>query len=183
MPTNEELSDANINLQAFVFNVFGSVDNLAWIWVYEKPVMKNDGLPIPNEWVGLRKTNTLVRDSFTPEFLEYLNEFDEWFVHLDNFRHAVAHRIPLYVPPYVITKDKEAAYWDFEDRKTEAFNRGALDDHDSLSAEQDALGVFTPIMTHSFIEDAKSVVFHSQLLADFNTIEVLGWKMLEELDR
>ena len=183
LPTSEELSDANINLQAFVFNVFGSVDNLAWIWVYEKNLTKEDGSSIPNEWVGLRKKNKLVRDSFSPEFLEYLNGLDEWFDHLENFRHAVAHRIPLYVPPYVITPDKEAAYRDFDDRKTDALNRGALEDYDRLSAEQDALGVFRPIMTHSFAEDAKSIVFHAQLLADFNTIEELGWKMLEELDR
>ena len=32
-------------------------------------------------------------------------------------------------------------------------------------------------------EDARHVVFHAQLLADFNTIEELGRKMLEELDR
>jgi|TARA_Y100000294_G_scaffold10023_1_gene9432 hypothetical protein len=38
-------------------------------------------------------------------------------------------------------------------------------------------------MTHSFTENAKSVVIHSQLLADFNKIEELGRKMLEELDR
>ncbi len=183
LPTSEELSDANINLQAFVFNVFGSVDNLARIWVCEKTLTKDNGSPIPNEWVGLGKKNKLVRDSFSPEFLEYLNGLDEWFDHLENFRHAVAHRIPLYVPPYVITEDKEAAYRDFEDRKTDALNRGALEDYDRLSAGQDALGVFTPVMTHSFEEDAKSVVFHRQILADFNTIEELGRKMLEELDR
>ncbi len=183
LPTSEELSDANINLQAFVFNVFGSIDNLAWIWVAEKNLTKDDGSPIPNEWVGLRKMNKLVRDSFSPEFQEYLNGLDEWFDYQENFRHAVAHRIPLYVPRYVITDDTEAAYRNFEDRKTDALNRGALEDYDRLSAEQDALGVFRPVMTHSFEEDAKSVVFHSQLLADFNTIEELGRKMLEELDR
>ena len=183
LPTGEELSDATINIQAFVINVFGSIDNLAWIWVLEKSIERNDGSPIPDSWVGLRKKNTLVRDSFSPEFQEYLNGLDEWFDHLENFRHAVAHRIPLYVPPYVITKNKEAAYRDFEDRKTDALNRGALEDYNRLSAEQDALGVFRPVVTHSFEEGAKSFVLHPQLLADFNTVEELGWKMLEELDR
>lgn len=183
LPTSEELSDANINLQAFVFNVFGSVDNLAWIWVYEKNIAKKDGSPIPNNWVGLRKKNKHVRASFSPEFLEYLNGLEEWFESQDNFRHALAHRIPLYVPPYVISEDKEAAYRDLEDRKTDALNRVALADYDRLSAEQDALGVFRPVMTHSFEEKAKSVVFHPQLLADFNTIEELGRKLLDELDR
>ena len=61
LPTSEELSDATINLQAFVFNVFGSVDNLAWIWVAEKNLTKDDGSPIPNGWVGLSEKNKLVR--------------------------------------------------------------------------------------------------------------------------
>jgi len=183
LPTSEELSDAAINLQAFVTNVFGSTDNLAWIWVQEKSLAKNDGSPIPNSWVGLRAKNELVRDSFSPEFQEYLRGLNGWFDHLENFRHALAHRIPLYVPPYVISEDKEAAYRDLEDRKTDALNRVALADYDRLSAEQDALGVFRPVMTHSFEEKAKPIVFHPQLLADFNTIEELGRKLLDELDR
>ena len=183
LPTGEELSDATINIQAFVINVFGSVDNLAWIWVLEKGIERNDGSPIPDSWVGLREKNKLVRGSFSPEFQEYLKGLSGWFDYLENFRHALAHRIPLYVPPYVITKDKEAAYRDFEDRKTDALNRGAFEDYDRLSAEQDALGVFRPVMTHSVIEGSKSVVFHAQLLADFNTVEVLGRKIFEELDR
>lgn len=183
LPTSEELSDVNINLQAFTFNIYGCVENLAWIWVCEKTLMKDDGSPIPNEWIGLRKKNTLVRKSFSPEFLEYLDGLENWFDHLENFRHAVAHRIPFYVPPYMITEDKIAAYRDLENRITDALNHGALEDYDHLSAEQDALGVFRPVMTHSFIEDARHVVFHPQLFADFNTIEEFGWKMLEELDR
>jgi hypothetical protein len=43
-----------INIQAFVFNVFGSIDNLAWIWVQEKSLAKEDGSAIPSAWVGLR---------------------------------------------------------------------------------------------------------------------------------
>lgn len=181
-PTSEELSHVNINLQAFVFNAFGSADNLAWIWVSEKGLTKDDGSPIPSGWIGLRKRNQFVRTSFSSEFLRYLEGLDGWFDQLENFRHALAHRIPLYVPPYIVSQDKMAAYRGLENRKSDAQSRGAFDDYDRLSAAQDALGVFRPIMTHSFDERAKSIVFHAQLLADFNTIEELGWKILEELD-
>ena len=40
LPEREEISNAVINIQAFVFNVFGCTDNLAWIWVQEKGVTK-----------------------------------------------------------------------------------------------------------------------------------------------
>ena len=183
LPTSEELSDAAINLQAFVINVFGSTDNLAWIWVQEKSLAKNDGSPIPNSRVGLRAKNELVRGSFSPEFQEYLRGLNGWFDHLENFRHALAHRIPLYVPPYVVSTDKVAAYQELEDRMTEASHRRDFAEYERLLAEQEALVAFKPYMTHSFEEEAKYVPFHAQLLADFNTIEELGQKMLEELDR
>ena len=47
LPSSEELSDANINLQAFVFNVSGSIDNLAWIWIAEKTSKETTGRQSP----------------------------------------------------------------------------------------------------------------------------------------
>src|SRR4051794_32951033 len=35
IPSREVLYDAQIQLQAFMANVYGCIDNLAWIWVYE----------------------------------------------------------------------------------------------------------------------------------------------------
>jgi hypothetical protein len=36
LPSADELSDATINIQSFVFNTYGAIDNLAWIWVSER---------------------------------------------------------------------------------------------------------------------------------------------------
>ncbi len=183
LPTSEQLSDAAINIQAFVINVFGCTDNLAWIWVREKRLRKNDGSPIPRSWVGLRKQNEYVRGTFSPKFQVYLEGLNGWFDNLENFRHALAHRIPLYIPPYVVPEDKLAAYRELGKQMTEAFNRQDIAEHERLSTEQEALATFMPYMTHSFEEEAKNVVFHAQLLADFNTIDELGKNLLEELDR
>lgn len=181
-PTHEELTDAAINIQAFVFNVFGSTDNLAWIWVREKGLKKNDGSSIPQSHVGLRKNNELIRGSFSPGFQEYLEGLDDWFNNLENFRHSLAHRIPLYIPPYMVPKSNLEAYQELEAQKTDALRLLDFSEHDRLTAEQLDLANFRPWMTHSFEEDAETVVFHAQMLADFNTIEELGRKMLEELD-
>lgn len=181
LPTSDELTDAAINIQAFVFNVFGSADNLAWIWVKEKSLAKDDGSKIPDVWVGLRKCNKFVRGSFSSGFQEYLTGLNDWFDYLENFRHALAHRIPLYVPPYVVANSRVAAFQEFEDQMTEASNRQDFAEYERLSVEQEALVGFQPSMTHSFEDEAKHVVFHAQMLADFNTIEELGQKILDEL--
>jgi hypothetical protein len=72
LPTTNELSDAAINLQAFVLNVFGSIDNLAWIWVLERRIVEKDGSQLRANYVGLRESNTIVRGTFSQEFRAYL---------------------------------------------------------------------------------------------------------------
>jgi hypothetical protein len=179
-PTSQDRSNAEVNIQAFVFNALGCIDNLAWIWVSERNVTQDDGSTIPNTWVGLTKRNRLVRSSLSPAFRKYLTSREQWFGHLENFRHALAHRIPLYIPPYVILNSDEAAYKELEGRMMRATTRL---EYDRLSSEQKALAKFRPCMMHSFGESARPIVFHPQLLADLKTIDELGWKMLEELRR
>jgi hypothetical protein len=181
LPSRDELSDATINMQSFVFNVFGSIDNLAWIWVLEKGQKRSDGTPIPDTQIGLGPKNESVRATLSTEFQEYLKGLDRWFVHISDLRHALAHRIPLYIPPYVIQEADEAAYKDFEAKMSEAIKKHDFAGHDQLSAEQMKLGRFRPWVQHSFEENAAPIVFHAQMLADFNTIDELGRKMLDEL--
>lgn len=179
IPSSEERHDAEINIQAFLFNTFAATDNLAWIWVGEKGITKPDGSELPHRQVGLRKQR--IRESFSAAFQAYLQTLDAWFGHLEDFRHALAHRIPLYIPPHMIDPKDEEAYRKLEGGMNAALLRGDLEERERLSAAQKKLAFFRPWMTHSFTEGAKHVVFHSQLLADFNTIDELGRKMLDEL--
>jgi hypothetical protein len=183
LPSRDELSDATISIQSFVFNVFGSIDNLAWIWVREKGQKRSDGTPIPDSQIGLGPKNTSVRATLSKELRDYLTGIDAWFQHIADLRHALAHRIPLYIPPYVIQTSDEPAYRDFEAKMSEAIRRHDFAEYDKLSAEQMALGRFRPWVQHSFEENARPTVFHAQMLADFNTVEELGRKMLNELGR
>ncbi|MBI5119902.1 MAG: hypothetical protein HZA67_02780 [Rhodospirillales bacterium] len=182
-PEDDVRSDATINLQAFVFNVFGCADNLAWVWAFEKGRKHADGSEIPDRHIGLRKVNKSVRESFSSEFQIYLASRDDWFGYQENFRHALAHRIPLYIPPYIVTPENEGFYRKLGDQMNEAMRRKDHERWNQLSDEQDALGKFVPWMTHSFKEEAKLVPFHNQILNDYKTIDEIGWKMLEELDR
>ena len=64
------------------------------------------------------------RESFSAEFQAYLQELDAWFGQLENFRHALAHRIPLYIPPYIIDPKNEQAYRELEAGMNAALARG-----------------------------------------------------------
>ena len=108
IPSRDTCIDLTINLQSFVFNLFGCLDNLARIWVIERNVTNPSGSPLRDNQVGFR--SKIVKASFAPEFRSYIDGIHQWFGHLEDYRHALAHRIPLYIAPFVITPNNEAAF-------------------------------------------------------------------------
>jgi hypothetical protein len=143
-----KLHDAQINVQAFIANVYGAVDNLAWVWVHERELVNQ----IPRKRVGLRPHHREVRESFNPEFRDYLSKMDTWFGYITEYRDALAHRIPLYIPPgSVLPKDRDS-YNDLAFRMNTVLSMLDVEEYDRLSAEQNKLLVFQPFITHSVRE-------------------------------
>lgn len=183
IPDGTKTSDATTNIQAFVMNAFGCCENLAWIWVFERNIRKPSGAELPQGWVGLGQKYCTIYDSFSADFRDYLNGRHEWFRHLKDFRDSLAHRIPLYIPPFTL-EPENAEWWSaLEAEALAALRLGDIDREAQLRTEQKALARFAPIMTHSFSAGAPIVVFHPQLLADFNTIHEIGSEFLKELNR
>lgn len=181
IPERDTVIDATIAIQSFVFNTFGCLDNLAWIFVCEKGVTKPDGTALDPQSVNLG--SKAVRPNFSKEFSDYIDSRDVWFKGMKNFRDALAHRIPLYIPPFIVTPDAVDEYNRLERESGEAMRGGRLAEYDRLQDQQKKLGRFRPMMIHSLTEEADSIVFHPQLIADFNTVDEFGRKMLEELAR
>jgi hypothetical protein len=175
IPDPDAVHDAAINIQSFIFNVFGSVDNLAWIWVVENQI------DLPPQWIGLGPKNGAVRSSLSAEFRADLDGLSDWFKHLESFRHSLAHRIPLYVPPYSVTESNIEGHQEFGRKASAALSSGDHSAYRRFSDAQRDLGIFIPQMTHSFSENPRPIVFHAQLLADFNTVVSIGEKMFKEL--
>lgn len=55
IPERDTVVDATIAIQSFVLNTFGCLDNLAWIFVYEKGVTKPDGTALNPQSVESRQ--------------------------------------------------------------------------------------------------------------------------------
>jgi hypothetical protein len=77
LPSKEEIADATISIQSFVFNIFGAIDNLAWIWVSETGQKRADGTPIPKKHIGLWPDNSSVRATLSSEFQEDFDGYDQ----------------------------------------------------------------------------------------------------------
>jgi len=93
VPETRAIDDATIYIQAFIFNVFGCCDNIAWLWVLEQHVLDKKGSPIDHKRVGIGPEYHQFRASCSPEFRTYLESRRTWFDNLKNFRDALAHRI------------------------------------------------------------------------------------------
>lgn len=182
LPSRDELTDAAIHIQAFIFNIFGAIDNLAWIHAYEiGPIPLTKKKEIHYAKVGLGPKNKDMRALLSPKFSEFLDGLADWFELLENFRHALAHRIPLYIPPYAVPPASHAAYDNLEREMAAAAKRGDLAAFDRFSVAQAALGQFRPVIQHSFEENQKLPQFHAQMLADLETVIEMGRQMLDEI--
>ena len=179
IPPHDECLDLAINLQGFVFNVFGCIDNLAWVWVIEKQLIteSEDSLRLID--VSFQKRR--LKKTLPIRFREYLHGLNQWFEYLESFRHALAHRVPLYVVPYTVSPTDRDRHNELETRKSEAIQRRDYDEYNRLDAEQMTLGRFTPVMTHSQTGSSGIVYFHSQVLADWNTVAEIAHKFFEVL--
>ena len=181
IPERDIVVDAAMAIQSFVVNAFGCLDNLAWIWVHERQVKDTDGKDLDPKKIGLG--TRVVRRSFTNEFRTFLDSRQEWFENLKAFRDTLAHRIPLYIPPYLVRDQDAEAYKQLEIASLRALSRGDVNEFERLQVEQKKLGFFRPWMTHSIFEGSPQIVFHPQLLADYVTIDEYARTMLEELDK
>ncbi|MBI2241486.1 MAG: hypothetical protein HYU59_11885 [Magnetospirillum gryphiswaldense] len=181
IPERAVVVDATVNIQAFVMNAFGFCENVAWVWVHERGVTRPDGRPLVESQVGLGPKYERVRQTLTPGFRVYLDRREPWFAHLKHFRDALAHRIPLYIPPYTVCPNDADLFQALETASSQSLLAHDFDGYERLQREQMALARFQPIMTHSLTTNVMPIVFHPQLLADFNTLEELAGVLLDQL--
>jgi len=171
----EDLLDLGINLHAFMVNISGLFDNLAWVYAFE------------NDLVGDRKDGKLHRNSiglFSRDFQQRLpdplsvylqsDHLGEWFAEYSkNYRDAVAHRIPLYVPPSILTGEAQKRYLELEAQiqDLDLTQLGNLELYRKILDEQKLLGKASPLFVHSTSEIGRPMYIHAQVLADYATVE------------
>jgi hypothetical protein len=181
IPDADDRISATILIQSFVTNLHGCLDNLAWMWVYETSLTGPDGKELDRRLVGLGEGYWFLKKTFSKTFRKYLKTRRKWLRDVAEFRDSLAHRIPLYVVPFVLSEDRADEYQRLQTEAYEAGLKGDYKAYDALVSKQKALGVYRPWMMHSPAEKSPGVVFHDQLLQDFTTIDECANKILEEL--
>ena len=173
--TREELADVVINLDAFFVNLSGLFDNLGWVFAFENELLgePKDGKLRRND-VGLfnRKTQSRLPDALRT-YLQSEHLHNWYSIYSKNYRDALAHRIPLYVPPSVLSGADQEKYLELEAQlhALDLTVRDNLAIHDDILERQKQLGQASPFFAHSIGEEGRPVYLHAQVIADYATIE------------
>lgn len=181
VPDRDDILEATAHIQAFVMNAFGACDNLAWIWVLARNVRLPNGAPLTATRVGLGVAYPQVRAALTPALQDLLDQRQPWFAHLKDFRDSLAHRIPLYIPPFMVDPADGDRYTAHDQAAGAALAAGDLEAYARHTAARDALRHFKPLMLHSMAPGDLPIIFHVQLQADLNTVLELSTAFLDAL--
>jgi hypothetical protein len=170
----DALYDVQINLHAFVMNLYGVFDNWAWAFVFrhglESEIRDRRGVGLFHE----RTTRYL-----PPILRDYLSSSTttDWHEkYLKSFRDALAHRIPLYIPPAEITPEEGDRYNRLESEKVELIRTMQWDRLEEVWDQQAELGRPSFVFLHAFSEDdpPRPILLHPQLLCDAGAIVEFG---------
>ena len=179
--SRDRVRDAELIIQAFVMNVFGALDNLAWAWAIkrnlkgpkEKALYRNELC-----FVGPR-SKTLVA-SLTPDLREAIAGAGEWFKHVGEYRHGIVHQIPIYTPRLLSNKDVEEL-----DELNAELNL-AVTSGDAVGIRRNLdrrhrLGAYGAVMALN--GQHSTMLLHPQMVCDLSTVVSLGETIMSELNR
>jgi hypothetical protein len=161
----DERTDLEINLHAFLIHVHGLPDNMAWAYILERKV------PMDPRDIGLFQKKTIKH--FPIELQTYLNSISNWHQnYAKNYRDALAHRIPPYVPPAAWTPEHEQEFKDFHQRAEQAMREGNFELALELHEQKHDVGIIHPAFLHSFLDEKACgpMLLHPQVIVDTRTI-------------
>jgi len=163
----DERVDLEINLHSFLINIHGVPDNLAWTYVLERKI------DIRQIHVGLFNPQT--QEHLPADVRTYLasEPMSSWHrEYAKNYRDALAHRVPPYIPPSTFTPTHEQQYRELHERESQAIKDRNSELALELGDAKDAIGIICPAFMHSFLdkEAMKPIILHPQLIVDTRTV-------------
>ena len=173
----EQLNVVQISLQAFVINLSGIFDNFAWAFVLRHGLQLNEltdkkGAP---DRVKIGMFNLATQAFLPSELVAWINDarMKTWQAdYLKSYRDALAHRIPLYIPPSRFTEAEAKRFGEIQAREVELIRGHQFDELEKLRAERDALGTSYPVYLET--PKGRKVMLHPQMLCDGLTVLEFG---------
>ena len=164
-----EVEHANIYVNALYLNLRGALDNLAWVIATALDVF-----PTLSEASTSRKMVDLFHRKFRSRLKEIdqelhdrLGPFEDWYNELRGLRDPAAHRIPLYIPPSVITEQSQVdRFREHEAKHAEAITAGDLDSAGAHLVQMGKVADFAPVIVMSTEESLRPIRLHAVIERD-----------------
>lgn len=147
--TQDETNTATLDVNAIYINIQGALDNFAWGLLFENDETRASALYANKKQrkkVGL--FNSTIAQVLTTEQRSALDGYKAWGIDLGNKRHPSAHRIPLSIPPAILTPEEEKTRSDYFEEFWALSGAGALDEAQASLDKMDTVGSFTPFFMH-----------------------------------
>lgn len=179
--SREQVRDAELILQVFVMNVFGALDNLAWIWALERDVTGARGQPLrPTEICFVGPRCRWLVGSLSSPILAALDNAKEWFDQIGAYRHGVAHQVPIYIPRLYSAEDvatSEEIGAAIDEAIADGDTKGLL----PLLDKRHSLGDYGAYMALN--GERRPMLMHPQMVCDLATVVELGEIIISELPK
>lgn len=178
IPSSKEMVDLTINFQSFIFHLYGCLDNLAWIWASESGFEYKR----PSEITfSLNKNGSVLLKTLSDDFQQFWKSKSRIIKHIENFRHALAHRIPLYVPPYIPKEGHIEECNQINEEMQQASLKYDLELFDKLLKKLEKIAFFEPICAHSVLENSQMVSVWLECISGLDFISTICKKISEEI--
>lgn len=111
IPSDNEVSDMIINLQCFITNLYGALENLAWIYAIciNFKGTKFDKSFFAKQEKLLKTLPENIKESFIGD--------GKWLERVKKIRDLLAHQEPLYIPPFCVIMEKKDEWQILEEEK------------------------------------------------------------------
>lgn len=175
----ETVLDAQINLHTLLVNAHATSDNWAWAFVLRHEL---DGMFPKKTSVGLFLRET--RKYFSPPLSEYLHSerLTRWRTEYATlFRDATAHRIPPYIPPYVVLEEDQPALDELDRQQHRAMLAHDWRGVDAIEEQKKNIHRPAAFFVNSLGADdaTKKLHLHAQVVADAMTVAEIGEMFLD----
>ena len=181
----DKVIEMDIYLHAFLINVYGVTENLALLITYEKNLFNTDVLNKKQlKEVGFFKKE--FQKKLSKVIINYFSDKDinNWYNEYEkNYRDALAHRIPPYIPPMELNKEEieEKEILEKEIAKFK-YNGNNSDEFIEMLHKTWAIGSPAMYFLHSISEKSNRVILHSQMLSDILTINEMICFVINNID-
>ena len=180
-----EATDCAIHLNAYYLNLRGTLDNLAWVLQYERQLLAG----VTEEGGRGKQACSLFGSRFLaaltsqqPELASVLEPHSHWASELAELRDPAAHRVPIYVPPSVITSQEQLDKF----RRIEAQADAAPSERSDrpireIYREAQAVADFAPVRTISTPQGLEMRVISEQVRYDHDKYLTIARAIIDTL--